>query len=77
MDSILLRSLSMQIKPPSRRHRVIAELKKRNPHWWLVPPKPKKLGRLSQRNKANNRLKRLVGPSEFVIMARNAEESYA
>lgn len=61
----------MKIKPPSRRNRKIAELKRRYIHYWLAPQKQKKAGRSSQLNKFNRRLR---VKSEFVLMAEKIEQ---
>jgi hypothetical protein len=54
----------MKIKGPSRLHTLRARQKAEFLHWWLVPERPKKVGRLAQLNKRNKRT-----PSEFVRMA--------
>jgi hypothetical protein len=59
----------MRIKAPSRKHLQRAKLKATKVHWWLFPEAPKKAMRLSCLNKANKKLRRSVGPSEFITMA--------
>ena len=62
----------MKIKPASRKNLLKSRLRKRKDHYWLLPEQPKKVGRLSQLNKANRRIKR---PSEFVEAAIRLEGS--
>jgi hypothetical protein len=60
----------MKIKAPSRRNLIRSRAKAKAFHYWLLPEKPKKSGRIGQLNKHNHRSRK---PSEFVIAASETE----